>query len=355
MPTSGTPQATTDTESIWPPHSSTFPEPSTDHTPITEDPTLYGILVRVLQHSGVASPSAKPSDLSVHNIGSGVAGTCFLVRFRGQQNVIKLFQSRDCFQNEKECNQHLASIMKSGPGYNLHCCVWRACGTFTHEGNRVMYAILPYRGLSVSRIRDMRNMNDPAKVQRVVDSFESLASYLCMLHGMGVFHTDLKHDNVTMDEDGNVFLIDWGNAFITKLNDYCRNGDGTYNHLPCARLVPRTIMLKVCRLTASRYDYPITRHFNTFKIQDFAMCDIYGLISIFSDILSRMLPSPNQRIRDFLHHVIAETQPPFLQTVRRCILKCAKEEIHIPKGVILEAVEEVYPRTTRKRSRSAPL
>lgn len=300
------------------------------HTLVTDDPTIYDVLLKVLQHSGVASPSTQPSELQVYHTGSGVAGCCFLVRYSRGTNIIKLFKKDTIFDNEKESNTHLWSLMRGRNEFNLHCCIWRGYGSLKHKSERVMYAVLPYRGLSVSRIGEMPVLREEARVRRVIDSFWSIASYMSMLHGMGVFHTDIKHDNITIDHTGNAYLIDWGNAFITELNDHCHNADGTYNHLPCARLVPRSIVVKVSRLTENRYDYPIIQQSGAFTKDDFAMCDIYGLSAVFYDVLNAILPEKTevvQHMREFLHHIVSETQFDFLVPVRKCIVKCIHEEM----------------------------
>ncbi|EKX44917.1 hypothetical protein GUITHDRAFT_109334 [Guillardia theta CCMP2712] len=157
-------------------------------TLITDDPELCELIEKILQHS-----------LTVR---------------RGDANserlAVKLFKNNDLFEFERDNNEYIWGLMKRRNEYNMHVSLWRGYGQFNSKGNDKLIA-------SVGSNR----------LQSIVDSFKSIASYLPMLHAHGVFHTDLKQDNLTIDSEGRAFLIDWGNAFVEKIIDDYMNRDST--------------------------------------------------------------------------------------------------------------------------------
>jgi len=321
---------------------------------ITDDPQIYTVVRKILLHSKVVRKADcdNKQPTAIRHVGSGVAGCCFLVTKGSVRVVVKIFKKKDLFEFERDNNEYIWGLMKGKNEYNMHMSLWSGFGQF----DGIMYAILKYRGLSMSDLDKLVPSIQQGTLQRIVDSFKSMASYLPVLHSHGVFHTDVKQDNLTIDREGNAFLIDWGNAFIKEINGQYMNCDMTYNHLPCPRLVPRSVLNKIMKLTDNRHDYPIVRDYGAFTLRDFAVSDVYGMVALFSTIINRLVGDRGEFIghfRGFIQVLMESAQPRYRRSYRAAILNCMAREVLIPVESVMDivTVSVATRRPTNKRKR----
>ena len=76
--------------------------------------------------------------------------------------------------------------MRNRNEYNMHISLWSGYGQFNTGNDSIMYAILKYRGVPVSDMEKLFNSIQRDRLQRIVDSFKSMASHLALLHSHGV-------------------------------------------------------------------------------------------------------------------------------------------------------------------------
>lgn len=278
--------------------------------------------MEIMRHS---RQMRDPKGIRFFYLGEGVSGRCFLARQGGGSLVIKLFTSPSLFMDETQINRYLLDTLSDYRDRD-HICTWSGFGMLKKEYNRVMYAILPYHGIPTTRFTPLYQ---PHMATKLVDSFQAICRQLINLHTLSVYHTDIRNHNVVIDEDGSAYLIDWGNAFVPKLNPKAYNRDGTISHLPNPTLCPETIRHKISYMTKKTMDYPILCKQNAFTHHDLEATDLYALTMVYVRVCKACMQNAMQ-LRDAIGG--------FLQ----CMYDSYKGDHDIIRPFVLEALMENF-------------
>lgn len=302
--------------------SESIPLPRIRHTELHNTKKTYTILLEIVRHS---RQMRDLRGIRFFYLGEGVSGKCFLAKQESRSLVIKLFSSPSLFMEETQINRYLLDNLSDYKERD-HIGTWSGFGMLKKEYNRIMYAILPYLGLPTPRFIPFYQPHMRAKL---VQSFQTICRQLARLHSLSVYHTDIRNHNIVIDEDGSAYLIDWGNAFIPKLNPKAYNKDGTISHLPNPVLCPESIKHKISCMTKKTMDYPILCRTNAFTYHDLEATDFYALTMVFVKICKACIQN-EIHLRD----AIGE----FLQ----CIYENCNNNHEILRPFILEAIMEHF-------------
>jgi len=132
-------------------------------------------------------------------LGSGTFGVVHLAKYRGDMVAVKIPKiGIEDFQKEKD-------ILLSLRHRNIVLCQGEV-----HLPNGQQGIVLEY--MSQGTLKDFIEKNHPLSNEQLISLSLGIAKGLAFLHGEAIFHRDLSHNNVLIDETGIAKITDFGKA-----------------------------------------------------------------------------------------------------------------------------------------------
>jgi eukaryotic-like serine/threonine-protein kinase len=139
------------------------------------------------------------------------------------------------------------------------------------------------QGVSLSEwLRDaQRKVGSPERLEDGLELFLKVCDAVAYAHHRGVIHRDLKPDNIMIAEFGQVYVMDWGLARLTKSRPY--SGDRSQMEAPGPVGTPSYMAPEQARGNPKEMD---------------ERSDVFGLGAILYELLTGKLPYGQQRDAD---------------------------------------------------------
>jgi len=132
-------------------------------------------------------------------LGSGTFGAAHLAKYRGDMVAVKIPKiGIEDFQKEKD-------ILLSLRHRNIVLCQGEV-----HLPNGQQGIVLEY--MSQGTLKDFIDKNNPLSEEQKISLSLGISKGLAFLHGEAIFHRDLSHNNVLIDETGTAKITDFGKA-----------------------------------------------------------------------------------------------------------------------------------------------
>jgi serine/threonine-protein kinase len=132
-------------------------------------------------------------------LGSGTFGVVHLAKYRGDMVAVKIPKNGiEDFQKEKD-------ILLSLRHRNIVLCQGEVHLPNGHQG-----IVLEY--MSQGTLKDFIEKNHPLSNEQIISLSLGISKGLAFLHGEAIFHRDLSHNNVLIDETGTAKITDFGKA-----------------------------------------------------------------------------------------------------------------------------------------------
>ncbi|KAE9399235.1 hypothetical protein BT96DRAFT_704055 [Gymnopus androsaceus JB14] len=190
---------------VTPPDSPTplKPPPSLSHLPLNRDKDQQ----TSFHHSPFTPLIPSIILYDEDKIGSGAIAECYETTYTGTPIVLKCVRNID---NEgHDCEQHRLRLHHEAAIYSRlkHLqgrILPRFYGLYEIKGLEWTVMILEHAGSSLTRLPK------PCKLDALSDDQKTtLLSYARELHDLGIKHSDLRPDNITVDNSGNVKIVDF--------------------------------------------------------------------------------------------------------------------------------------------------
>jgi serine/threonine protein kinase len=132
-------------------------------------------------------------------LGSGTFGVVHLAKYRGDMVAVKIPKiGLEDFQKEKD-------ILLTLRHRNIVLCQGEV---FLHNGQQGI--VLEY--MAQGTLKDVIEKNHPMIDDQKISLSLGIAKGLAFLHGEAIFHRDLSHNNVLVDDMGTAKITDFGKA-----------------------------------------------------------------------------------------------------------------------------------------------
>lgn len=182
---------------------------------------------------------------------------------------------------EEQLGKQLDFFRKIEPEDKRSVVLYERCEEYTDQGHREVLYIRPFiRGTVLSdRIRDRRFLTEEEAVKIIL----AIGRVVAKAHGCGLYHGDLKPENIIIREDGSVSVIDWDTMSTNKAIQGDMSGGRT---------------LAYAEMVTGTPQYMAPEQFETLKSSEKA--DVYALGMILCKMLTGETPYDGLRLEEIL-------------------------------------------------------
>lgn len=129
------------------------------------------------------------------------------------------------------------------------------------------YLIMEYvEGLTLAQL--LRQHSDEITIDAITAVFHGVAHALTMAHRAGVFHFDIKPDNILISQTGQVKVTDFGLATLADFQGFGTAGGGTIGYMPLEQMREEHLDARCDEWALASVTYEMLTAENPFRAKD---------------------------------------------------------------------------------------